>query len=376
MNYEALHVVFAGGGTLGHLFPGLAVAAELRRLVPEVRICFAGCGKPAEQRQVLLEGYEYLPLACCPRPQRMLESLRFVAENARGLGQAARYLQSHTVSAVVGLGGYASYPMARAAIRSHIPLVLLEQNAVPGHATRHLAPHAQLICLAFEEARRQLRACGPMRVTGTPVRHASQPENNEPAGAEKRQRRLLVVGGSQGAQSLNRAVPHALARLQSSLNGWSILHQTGEAGMAATSRLYGELGIDAHVRPFVENLPRVMSSCALAISRAGGTTLAELATAGLPAIVVPYPSASEDHQRRNAAAMAARGGCRVVDEEHGLASLQEQLFSGLSELLTSPEARRSMRSAQQRLARPTAAWHVAQMILDQASAPAPERIAA
>jgi UDP-N-acetylglucosamine--N-acetylmuramyl-(pentapeptide) pyrophosphoryl-undecaprenol N-acetylglucosamine transferase len=243
----------------------------------------------------------------------VLDSLRFVADNARGWRQAARYLREHRVDAVVGLGGYASYPMARAAHSLDVPLILLEQNALPGRATRQLASRARLVCLALEEARRHLLAAGPVRVTGNPVRQVGP----WPARASSDKRRLLVLGGSQGSESLNTAVPRALARLQPELARWSILHQAGEAGVTAVTHLYAEFGLAAHVTPFVENLPYVMAHCHLAISRAGGTTLAELAAAGLPAMLVPYPSASDDHQRCNAEVYASRGGCRIVDGRHG-----------------------------------------------------------
>ncbi|HEX2518873.1 MAG TPA: UDP-N-acetylglucosamine--N-acetylmuramyl-(pentapeptide) pyrophosphoryl-undecaprenol N-acetylglucosamine transferase, partial [Castellaniella sp.] len=300
MRQKTLHIVFAGGGTLGHLFPGLAVAAELKRLAPDARLSFAGAGKRAEQLLVKTAGHAYQAIACRPRPNGMTQAIRFVADHVRGFHQAARYLRTQHVDLVVGLGGYASYPMAQAAIVCQVPLVLLEQNAVPGLSTRRLAPYARLICVAFEEARQHLAASGPVRITGNPVRHMPHTIHGD-AG-----RYLLVLGGSQGSQSLNASVPLALAGLQAKLTGWNIVHQAGEAGAAATARLYGQLGLKAHVSPFIANLPRVMARCHLTISRAGGTTLAELAAAGLPAIVVPYPAASDQHQLRNAEVFAAR----------------------------------------------------------------------
>jgi UDP-N-acetylglucosamine--N-acetylmuramyl-(pentapeptide) pyrophosphoryl-undecaprenol N-acetylglucosamine transferase len=262
--------------------------------------------------------------------------------------------------------------MARAALAGGIPLILLEQNAFPGRATRRLAPHAKLVCVAFEEARRHLRAAGPIRVTGNPVRVGPKTQRKTAGGA----RRLLVLGGSQGSESLNLAVPQALARLQPELAGWSIVHQAGEAGAAAAVQLYQELGLAAHVVPFIENLPRVMAHCDLAISRAGGTVLAELAAAALPAVVVPYPAASDDHQLRNAEACAASGACRLIDGRHGASSVEGQLVSELPELLLDGECRQAMAAAIARLARPAAAWHVASMILDQALGARPLRVAA
>lgn len=363
MKNSPLHIVLAGGGTLGHLFPGLAVAAELKRLAPDVRIAFAGSGKAAEQRHVLLAGYEYVAISCRPRPKRVFESWAFVAQNVRGLREAKQYLRTNCVHAVVGLGGYASFAMAWAAANAGIPMILLEQNAIAGRATRRLAPHASLVCVAFDSARETLQAGGPIRAIGNPIRQAGGLVEKAalPGGL-----RLLVLGGSQGSESLNLAVPQALARMQPDLRGWSIVHQAGEFGAAATARLYAELGLAAHVAPFIENLPRVMASCHLAISRAGGTTLAELAAARLPAVVVPYPVASDDHQRRNAQQYAAAGACRLIEGKHGPSSIEGQLVAELPELLLSDERRCRMAECMQALARPAAAWHAARMILDHA----------
>jgi UDP-N-acetylglucosamine--N-acetylmuramyl-(pentapeptide) pyrophosphoryl-undecaprenol N-acetylglucosamine transferase len=371
MNEKPLHIVFAGGGTLGHLFPGLAVAAELKRLAPQVRIGFAGSGKDAEQRHVLSGKHDYLPLPCHPRPKGMVQSLRFVAENARGLRLAAGYLRSQAVDVVVGLGGYASYPMAQAAVLCGVPLVLLEQNAVPGVATRRLAPYARLICAAFDQTRQHLAPSGPVRVTGNPVRQVVKPSaSSSPC------RQLLVLGGSQGSQSLNEAVPLALAGLRAELTRWSILHQAGEAGAEQTVRRYAQLGLNAHVFPFAEDLLGMMAACDLAITRAGGTTLAELAVAGLPALAVPYPAASDNHQHHNAAVFATEGACRIVDGRSGAPSLAAELGKELVELLASDEPRLLMSAAMRRLARPAAAWHVARMILDLAGCAQRQRIAA
>ena len=163
---EPCHVVFAGGGTGGHLFPGLAVASELRALNAAVRITLATGNKPLEREQVAAAGLEQLKLPSHPWPRGPRGAWRFVAENLSGYRAARRFLRENEVSAVVGLGGYASAPMAWAAASAGVPLVLLEQNAVPGRVTRWLAPRASLVCVAFEEARSQLQCGGPVRCDG------------------------------------------------------------------------------------------------------------------------------------------------------------------------------------------------------------------
>ena len=160
MNDDSPHVVFAGGGTGGHLFPGLAVAEQLQAIAPTARITVATGGKPFEQAHVAAAGFAHLRLPSHPLASGAAAKWRFVKDNLVGYRRARRFLRATGVSLVVGLGGYASVPMAWAAAAARIPLVLLEQNALPGRVTRWLAPRAALVCLAFEEARPMRRRPG------------------------------------------------------------------------------------------------------------------------------------------------------------------------------------------------------------------------
>ena len=170
MKNNIAHIVFSGGGTGGHLFPGLAVAEQLSAMIPRVRITFCGGGKPFERQAATDAGFEYFALPSRPLPHAAREAVSFVVENLAGYLAARRFLREEHVSAVVGLGGYVSVPMARAASRRDVPLVLLEQNAVPGRATRWLARRATLICTTFAETAAGLRCRCPVRVTGNPIR--------------------------------------------------------------------------------------------------------------------------------------------------------------------------------------------------------------
>ena len=227
MNEDVMHVVFAGGGTGGHLFPGLAVAEQLQALATAARITMATGGKPFEHVQVAAAGFDHLRLPSHPLDSgagrhvavRQGESLRLSAQR--------RFLRATNVSLVVGLGGYASVPMAWAAAAMRVPLVLLEQNAIPGRATRWFAPRASLICTAFEETRQYLKAVGPIRVTGNPIRAgflsaAARKNRPDPAGSQ-----LLILGGSGGSRTLNEQVPRTLYKLQPEFADWRIVHQTG-----------------------------------------------------------------------------------------------------------------------------------------------------
>ncbi len=359
------HVMFSGGGTAGHLFPGLAVADELRRTAPQLRVTFAGSGKPFEVEHVRRAGYEYTALRSRPFPRKAIEALRFLTENFSGYYAARRLLREMNVSLVVGLGGYASVPAARAAARLGIPYILLEQNAVPGRATRWLAPGAAMICSALEGIRPRLRSGCRVRVTGNPLRREFGDADTLPEDLPdriSRPRRLVVLGGSGGSQTLNRQVPRALYKAGPAMHDWQILHQTGERNAAATGLLYRKLGLRATVGPFFDDLPEVLRTSDLAISRAGGTTLAELAVCGLPAILLPFPLATNNHQRKNADVFTATGAAKTLDERELSGRLDNHLAGAVVELANDPRRRAGMAEAMRGLARPDATRHVARSV--------------
>jgi UDP-N-acetylglucosamine--N-acetylmuramyl-(pentapeptide) pyrophosphoryl-undecaprenol N-acetylglucosamine transferase len=357
------HVVFSGGGTGGHLFPGLAVAASLVKSDPATQITFAGSGRELERRLVDQAGYRYLALDCRPfrlRPDRLVS---FILAHRRGLAQARAWLAAERPDVVVGLGGFASVPLAHAAAKARVPLVLLEQNAVAGRANRWLAPHASLVCLAFDEARAGLpRTARRVLLTGNPIRAGfdrHERRNRNSAGA----RLLIVLGGSGGSRQLNAAVPQILGLAGQTLAGWRIVHQTGPADAETVGERYLALGIDADTTSFVDDMPDLLSRANLVISRAGGTTLAELAAAGVPAIVCPWAAAAHDHQRRNAKVFERQGACRIWQPERlDVAEEQRILAQSLAELVIDGNQRAGMSHAMQSLAHPLAADRVAEQI--------------
>ncbi|MBX7166394.1 MAG: undecaprenyldiphospho-muramoylpentapeptide beta-N-acetylglucosaminyltransferase [Pirellulales bacterium] len=369
---RSAHVVIAGGGTAGHLFPGLAVAERLRQMRPDVRITFAGAGRPAEKRHVAAAGFDYLALPCRPRPSSAWGTLRFVTDHWAGYRRALRFLRREQVGCVIGLGGYGSVPAARAAGQRGVPLVLLEQNAVPGRATRWLAQFATVICAALPQSKSEFWPAAPVRITGTPIREDFARAGVQRAAwlARRRQegqlptRRLLVLGGSQGARSLNQFVPRALYKAGAAAQGWRIVHQTGEEDVAETTRAYGKLAIRATVVPFIGSMADALRDVDLVISRAGGSTLAELAALGVPALLVPYPHAADDHQRANADVFVAAGAAQLIDARESGGRLDTRLAAALAPYLAHPERLDTLAAGMLSLARPDAAWHVAQMVDD------------
>jgi len=369
MNDSRLHIVFSGGGTGGHLFPGLAVAEELVRRSPRARITFAGSGKDLERRETAAAGFQYIALPCRPIPQRARDTAAFLGKNVAGMLAAGRFLGRNNVTAVVGLGGYASVPAARAAGRRGLPLVLMEQNAVPGRATRWLARRASLVCTAWPQAELRLRCRCPVCVTGTPVRRAFRATENTPAAGP---RQLLILGGSGGAQSVNENLPVALGKIRSPLDSWKVVHQSGERDFEMTRELYRKLALPAVVKAFIADMPEVLRSSDLVICRAGGATLAELAITGAPAVLLPYPHATDDHQRCNAELYAGSGAAVMLDQRQVSGRFDDQLAGTISELLIDRHRRRQMSAAAGRLARPNAASHVARSILELAGIASPQ----
>jgi UDP-N-acetylglucosamine--N-acetylmuramyl-(pentapeptide) pyrophosphoryl-undecaprenol N-acetylglucosamine transferase len=410
---STLHIVFAGGGTCGHLFPGLAVAEKLSANRPGVRITFVGTDKPLERRHVAAAGFDYVPLPSRPLPRRASEAISFVVENVAGYFAAGRLLDDENVAGVVGLGGYASVPMGRAAAHRRLPLVLLEQNVVLGKANRWLSRFASLVCTSFAQTERLTRWCRPVRCTGNPIRSFGALSENPPsadtpsAGAPKGtmptmrawcatvpggeggyrstaakssdigliaphpsplpqgegdQPRLVVLGGSGGARSLNENVPRALYKIRHLLTGWEILHQSGEADVESTRDLYRKFALEARVAAFWPDLPLWLAGSSLAICRAGGTTLAELSAAGTPAVLLPYPHATDDHQRKNADVFLAAGAARVLDEREITGRLDDQLAELLMRVLGDASSRATMAHGMRRIARPHAAAHAATLI--------------
>ncbi|MEX0718651.1 MAG: undecaprenyldiphospho-muramoylpentapeptide beta-N-acetylglucosaminyltransferase [Planctomycetaceae bacterium] len=357
-------ILFAGGGTGGHLFPGIAVAEALRELDPAVRCVFVGSGREIERRLAADHGLEHRALAVEPSTAFRRNPVRFAWRYWGARRAARRLVDELRPAAVVGLGGFASVPVVGAA---NVPVVLLEQNAVPGRATRWLAKRASLICLSFEESRAGLPRTIAAHVTGNPVRREiAALRDDGRARSANESRMLLVLGGSQGAAALNEAVPRAIAELRAAERGWRIVHQAGMGNEAAVREAYRAAGVEAEVAEFFADLPERVAAASLAVSRAGGTTLAELACAACPTILVPYPGAIADHQSLNARAFERAGGARVVEQADTPAETAGRLSAALREPLDDADRLARMSAAMRALARPRAARDIATAVLQLA----------
>ena len=367
----APHIVFAGGGTGGFLGPGLNVARYVADQLPDVTITFVGTGRPLERRAAREAGYQYVAVTAQPTPRGPMEAFRFLTENVAGYWSARWLLRDQKATLVVGLGGLASGAVVRAGVARGIPTVLLEQNAVPSRVTRWIARNVSVICTGFEQVRSRFPSGAHVQMVGNPVRASMEARADRvrprPAELPGRARRLVVLGGNLGAKTLNHAVPAALARLHDQLRGWCVVHQAGSGRIEETHRRYVEAGVEALTVGALDDFAEVLTESDLVISRAGGATLAELAAAGAPAVVVPFPEAADDHQMANARIFLEAGACHLVDEEAAGDRLDVELSSQLGSLLSDDAGRSRMSIAMLQQARPSAAKEIAQIVADLAT---------
>jgi UDP-N-acetylglucosamine--N-acetylmuramyl-(pentapeptide) pyrophosphoryl-undecaprenol N-acetylglucosamine transferase len=365
------HIMFAGGGAAGHLFPGIAVAAHVAKLIPEATISFAGPGRCREKHSVRTAGYQYVTVPSQPLPRNPMQALRFVTDNIVGYCAAKWMLRERNVSLVVGLGGHTSTAVVRAAAERGTPFILLEQNAVPSRTTRWLSRASRMVCVAFEETRPHLHVQAPVKVTGNPARPAfehlfAKLQHKSPAvsnaTSKSRQKRIVILGGAGGARSLNEAMPSALKQLSDCLGEWQIVHQTGEGQLQETESRYRKLGVEALAVTYIDEIAAVMFESDIVVCRSSGTTLAELALAGVPAILVPYAHAREDQQLANAKVYAASKACRLIDETSQLSSLDKALARELTSLMIDQNLRKTMSLNMRTLARPQASAEIASAV--------------
>jgi len=351
--------IFAGGGTGGHLFPGIAVAKELQRRNLSARMLFVGSHRNIEKSIVDEHNFEHHRLTTEPLRTLIRNPAKFLWRNQQAYRMAKRLLQQRNPEAVIGLGGFASVPIVLAASSLRIPVILLEQNIVPGRATSWLSSRASLICLSYSETSSEFSSRVATCLPGNPIRTEICDFCNRPVESHtETQPTLLVLGGSQGACAVNEAVVSAVVKNRDLLTDWNITHQTGSQQFEQIRRNYVQADLHAEVQPFFSNLPEWYGRATIVISRAGATTLAELACSGTPAVLIPYPNSVRDHQLHNARAYEDAGAARIVEQCTNSAVTAEDLSKLLAELIVNQKARRQMQQAMRTLAIPNAAANV------------------
>ena len=349
--------IVAGGGTGGHVTMALALGEEIARRGDDV--LFVGSARGLEAKLVPQAGFELVQLPAQPLLGRpLLARVGGALALAGATAQALALLRRHRTRMVISVGGYASAPAAAAAVLARVPLVLVEPNAIPGRTNRATARFAARVFTAFEAARPPFVAMlGRERVAalGAPLRRSLL---DAFANAAARRRpslplRVLIVGGSQGAHQLNEGMTEALRYLDPAR--FEFFHQTGSADRERVASAYARAGFKADEVDFEAQLPARYRWADLGVCRAGALTVAELALAGLPSLLVPYPHAADDHQRANARALADAGAARVLDPS---SFDGKQLADALASLSERPDTLLEMGAAAQSLARPEAASQI------------------
>lgn len=354
-NDGALRVIVAGGGTGGHLFPGLAVADALARRRP-CHTVFVGSSRGIETRVVPQRGY---PLRTLPvralRGQGALDTARAALRVPVSVAAAWRMLGEIRPDVLVGVGGYASAPAVVAAWMRGVATVLLEQNAHPGLTNRVLARFADRVCVSFPESAAYFPR-GRTVETGNPVRPSSAVGAGPHEGFS-----ILVFGGSAGARRLNEVGVEAVAALARRGGALRVVHQTGAAEKDVVERRYREHGVAADVRAFIDDMASAYAAADLVVCRAGATTLAELTALGKPAVLVPYPFAADDHQRKNAESLVSRGAALLILDRDLTA---DGLAAVIGSLRDDPDRLVAMARAAKALGRPDAAERVVDVCLE------------
>lgn len=349
-----MKVIIAGGGTGGHLFPAVAVGEELKRECPDVEVLHVGASNGMEAKWLPQHGLRHELLEVRGWTGKgLLTRLRALAEFVAAIGRARVLLKDFRADLVVAAGGYASAPMAVAAILAHIPLVLLEQNIRPGLSNRMLWRFARKVCVGFDESAAAFSA-EKVEVTGNPVRFTVYPQVRKPSAPLQ----ILVLGGSSGAHRLNIGVLNALNFCRDFVIKLAIVHQTGEPDVGLVADGYRNLGCEARVVAFIDDIASALDRADLVIARSGAMTVSEVALAGRPAVFVPYPFHRDRQQELNARVLERWGAARIVlDDDH----LGENLAAALRDLASDPPQLVAMGAKARQAAHPDAAAKIARI---------------
>jgi UDP-N-acetylglucosamine--N-acetylmuramyl-(pentapeptide) pyrophosphoryl-undecaprenol N-acetylglucosamine transferase len=360
-----LRVVIGGGGTGGHLYPGIAIAREILARRPDAVVTFAGTARGIETRVVPREGFELDLLRVAGLKGRSpMAAIAGIARLPLSFADAWRILARRRPDVVIGVGGYASGPVVMLAALRGKPTLIAEQNAVPGLTNRLLSWVVSAAAVTFDSTVSFFGRRG--FVAGNPVRPefltALPPDGGGDASAAPQRARVLIFGGSQGAHAINVAMVEAAPRLAAA-GGLDLTHQTGERDVDLVRRGYADAGLPARVEPFLYAMDREMKQADLVVSRAGATSIAELTASGRASILVPLPTAADDHQKKNAEVLVRAGAAEMIEQK----DLTGGLLADRLMALTGDRARRQgMADAARTLARPDAAKVIVDRVLELA----------
>lgn len=356
-----MRIIFAGGGTGGHLFPALAIADEVRRMKPDAEILFVGTKGRIEASAVPRSGFSLQTIWISGFSRRLTpRNLVFLLKLVVSLCQSLTIIRRFRPDVVVGTGGFVSGPVLFIATLLKIPTLIQDHNSYPGVTTRLLSSRVSEVHIAFENSRRYFKRQDNLRLSGSPVRRAGTVEKHDALRyfqLHTSKKTLFVTGGSQGSASINRSVSKLLDDVIA--RDVQIIWQTGTADYDTIKFKCVPFGSNIWVGQFIEKIDYAYAACDLALCRAGATTITELMQRGVPAILVPYPFAAANHQVENAKAMVEAGAAEMILDNE----LDTMLKDSLIRLMDDDEKRRAMSRQCSKLSKPDAALRIAQSVL-------------
>lgn len=367
-----MRIIISGGGTGGHIYPAITIAREVGRLAGNCEILFVGTKQGLEADIVPKEGFAFTTIEVRGLERRLSwQNIRTLAATVKSVWASSQIIKKFKPDVVIGTGGYVCGPVLLAASLLKIPTIIQEQNVIPGITNKILARFVDKIALGYEEAANHFPKGKPEQivVTGNPIRpevmSAARGENMSELGLDPNKLTLLVVGGSRGARSINNAMLGVYKYFKGSKRV-QILHVTGQSEYNSIVGNIKQLGIDLScagniiIKPYLYNMPAALAAADLAIFRAGAVGLAELTACGIPAILIPYPYAAENHQEYNARALEKHGAAVVIADKE---LTDTRLLETITRLLDDSDKLSSMAKKSKELGRPQAAETIARLAL-------------
>lgn len=359
-----MRVIFTCGGTAGHVNPALALAGYMKEKEPDTAVLFVGTPAGMERELVAKAGYDYATVEVSSFQRRLngagirhnLHAVRALASSGR---QARAILREFRPDLVVGTGGYASYPMVKAAAKAHIPTAVHESNIVPGLTTKMLEEYAGVIMVGFEDCRQHYKHPERIAVTGTPVRgdffRLTREEARKKLGFDDDAPLVVSFWGSLGASHMNECMGDFFRREDAAGYPFRHIHAVGKGGWEAMTRKLHDLGLPKSdrldVRQYIYDMDVVMAAADVVLCRAGASTISELTALGKPAVMVPSPYVTNNHQEKNARALERRGGAVVITEPEATG---DALYEAVSAILADSGRRQAMSCAMRELGIPDA----------------------
>ncbi len=357
-----MNIIFAGGGTGGHLIAGLSIAQKISSRLPGANIIFFGTSKKGESEYIGESGYEFKQIKAC-KFTSFISLPAFIIVSLIGVIYSLINIIRIKPDMIIGLGGYGSALPVVAAYIAGVPIVLIEQNVIPGRANLIMARWADAVLCHWESTKKRFKKMHSVSVTGIPIRMdvvANESEiGKNPFGLTSQGKTLLVMGGSQGAQAINKVILQSIPKLKDLIPELQIIHLTGKEGYKEAKDVYDNLGISSFVSEFSNDIGIAYKLSDLVICRAGANTIAEISAVGIPAILIPYPYATDNHQYWNAYELAKIGGAMIIKQDE---LKPEKLTELVSNLFRNDEELDNMKKINKSLSKPFAAEHVVDKI--------------